>query len=141
MPREGRSNEAGLGAPGLSERNRTRRTSSAQGPAAFTTTRAWNDSWAPESRSMAITSTAPSSPIERHEEALRASQAGRHAAHGRALGERLAHQGEAAVLQVAEPAMKHVARVAARSRGQVGALEQHAAVAVAGGEEGDREPR
>ena len=57
-----------------------------------------------------------------------------------ALEQRLAHQPEVEVLEVAQAAVDELARAAGGAGGVVGALEQRHAVAAAGGVEGDAGP-
>jgi hypothetical protein len=78
--------------------------------------------------------------VERHEEALRMGERRRHAVHGVALAERFTHECEPAVLEIAQPAVQHVARAARCAGGDVALLEHGAAVAVPRRETRDAEP-
>ena len=82
----------------------------------------------------------PAAAIERHEEAAGAREGRRHAGHSCALRQRLAHQRELPVLEVAQPAVEHVARLAAGAACEVATLEHGDGEAVAGCETRHREP-
>ena len=73
----------------------------------------------------------------RHDQRQRAHQVRRERHHQLALEQRLAHEPEVEVLQVAQPAVDELARAAGGPRGEVGALEQRHAVAARGGVERD----
>ena len=67
-----------------------------------------------------------------HDQRQRAHQVRRQRHHQLALQQRLAHEPEVEVLQVAQPAVDELARAAGGPRGVVGALEQRDAVATRG---------
>ena len=73
----------------------------------------------------------------RHDERQRAHEVRRERDHQLALEQRLAHEAEVEVLQVAQAAVDELARAARGPRGVVGALEQRDAVAARGGVERD----
>ena len=72
-----------------------------------------------------------------HDERQWAHQVRRERHHQLALEQRLAHEPEVEVLQVAQPSVDELARAAGGPRGEVGALEQRDAVAARGGVQRD----
>ncbi len=73
----------------------------------------------------------------RHDHRQRADQMRRQRHHQLALAQRLAHQAEVEVLQIAQTAVHELARAARGPRGEVRALEQRHAVTARGGIERD----
>jgi hypothetical protein len=76
----------------------------------------------------------------RHQHRQRLDQMGRELDEQRALEQRLAHQAEVEVLQVAQAAVDQLGGTARGAGGEVGALDQGHAVAARGGVERDAGP-